>query len=59
MDKETIQYLEGKHEVFLEMKGTLETILTLLEGKILIIDSEQLNKEYFEKLVSKSKKFVP
>lgn len=59
MDKDTIQYLEGKHQTFVEMYATLQQILTLIKGNIAIIESEELNEKHFDQLVTKAKEFIP
>lgn len=59
MDKEVIQYLEGKNSSFEKMYNTFETIHKMLESGIIIIDSEEFNKDYFANILKEAKKYLP
>lgn len=59
MEKETIQYIEGKHETFRDMFNIIKGIHTMLDNDVLIIDSQELNKEFFKKILDKAEDYLP
>jgi len=61
MDKDTIQYIEGKHESFKDMFSILKFIHNLQDNDIKIInsDAEELNKERLEKVLDRAQEFMP
>jgi len=60
MDKETLQYIEGKHNSFTQMYKFLKSIHTMLEGDLMILnsESEEFNKEAIGEMLTQAEEFI-
>lgn len=60
MDKETIQYIEGKHNSFTKMYNMLKSIHVMLEGDLMILnsESEEMNKDGIGEMLTQAEEFI-
>jgi hypothetical protein len=59
MDVDTIKFIQGQYQSYVQMYDLWKSVLTLMENDIMIIDSQEINKEIIEKMLDRAQEFLP